>query len=480
MRQIGQFSTADGFNGLKLQSAGGDVAEWHQVADAESNLCEGDIVAIGCDARITRLDAARAKVLGVVTRKAIVEGSAAPGATVSTDAASSRIEPSRPQFDTVAYCGRVPVRVRGTIRAGDCITPSGLDDGTGVSASDVGQPIVGRVLTLGEQPAIPSSPWFVEIAVTPPGASSYRSGSRRLATVLSVILCLILAFCARISFFDGVPTQPSVSTAPPVAVCGSGGFNHLKAVCAGDASAFYGDKNLEPREMLKRALGTGMARLNLGAVGMQMGRDVAMTGVCDSTRLHSRCYAALRHYLDRCPMTPGMPGENPVVADGEDGRTGKNATRLAQRANVSTTQWMRNWAQIRTPGALDILFLRQCFAAAAPDLVSPASLIARRTSMSDYSPTHADSEDIPAQQTCHNAADILSEACAACSKAECTPSAWMNAHPPETCSLGANLSGCGCTCYAVGSECAQMIRNTLKVARGRCHETVRATDCLGM
>ena len=82
MRQIGQFSTADEFNGLKLQSAGGDVAEWHQVADAESNLCEGDIVAIGCDARITRLDAARAKVLGVVTRKAFVEGSAPPGRDV--------------------------------------------------------------------------------------------------------------------------------------------------------------------------------------------------------------------------------------------------------------------------------------------------------------------------------------------------------------------------------------------------------------
>eukprot|EP01043_Picozoa_sp_COSAG02_P050812 COSAG02_NODE_5271_length_4480_cov_42.859849_3_plen_59_part_00 len=39
---------------------------------------------------------------------------------------------SRPG-DTVAYAGRVPVRVRGPVRHGDHIEPSGLDDGTGVS-----------------------------------------------------------------------------------------------------------------------------------------------------------------------------------------------------------------------------------------------------------------------------------------------------------------------------------------------------------
>ena len=35
--------------------------------------------------------------------------------------------------DTVAYSGRVPVRVRGLVGRGDHIVPSGLEDGTGVS-----------------------------------------------------------------------------------------------------------------------------------------------------------------------------------------------------------------------------------------------------------------------------------------------------------------------------------------------------------
>ena len=59
--------------------------------------------------------------LGVVSRKALVTGS-------MRDVASSSNA-----GDTVAYAGRVPVRVRGPVQLGDYIVASGLEDGTGVS-----------------------------------------------------------------------------------------------------------------------------------------------------------------------------------------------------------------------------------------------------------------------------------------------------------------------------------------------------------
>ena len=55
---------------------------------------------------------------GVISRKAMVEGSVpAPGMRAGS-------------FDTIAYAGRVPVRVVGPVCRGDHITPSGLENGT--------------------------------------------------------------------------------------------------------------------------------------------------------------------------------------------------------------------------------------------------------------------------------------------------------------------------------------------------------------
>ena len=57
---------------------------------------------------------------GVISRRAAIEGSY-PDAK---DAAEG---------DTVAYCGRVPVKLVGSARAGDIVVPSGRGDGTGVA-----------------------------------------------------------------------------------------------------------------------------------------------------------------------------------------------------------------------------------------------------------------------------------------------------------------------------------------------------------
>lgn len=56
---------------------------------------------------------------GVISRRAAVEGSY-PGTIEACEG------------DTVAYCGRVPVKVIGSARAGDIVMPSGNCDGTGI------------------------------------------------------------------------------------------------------------------------------------------------------------------------------------------------------------------------------------------------------------------------------------------------------------------------------------------------------------
>ena len=114
--------SADG-RGVCLESGGADVAEWHricpsQLADAAA-LSEGEVVGVH-PAGLSRKTAGAA-VVGVVSHRAIVKG----GLPQPSEAAA---------FETVAYVGRVPIRVRGAVQAGDALTPSGDDDGLAVAA----------------------------------------------------------------------------------------------------------------------------------------------------------------------------------------------------------------------------------------------------------------------------------------------------------------------------------------------------------
>jgi hypothetical protein len=150
--------------GLVLNSVGGDVAEYHEVAEGEPPLQEGDVVGV-VHGLLSLRAAATAPMLGVVTRKAMVSGSARGN------------RPSNGhEEDTIAYIGRVPVRVVGAVRVGDKITASGRNDGTGRRANSPQQPIVGTVMSLG-QPSIGGQPWAVEIVVNPPSAASRRRRS---------------------------------------------------------------------------------------------------------------------------------------------------------------------------------------------------------------------------------------------------------------------------------------------------------------
>ena len=88
-----------GGNGITLSSTQGDFAEWHRRVATEPPLHEGDVVGFTARGEITRQCSVSGRmVLGVISRKAVVEGSAPPMA-------------ERDLYDTVAYCGVVPVRV---------------------------------------------------------------------------------------------------------------------------------------------------------------------------------------------------------------------------------------------------------------------------------------------------------------------------------------------------------------------------------
>lgn len=118
--------------GVKLESGQGDFAEWHRKRKGEPPFEEGDVVGFDGRGQISRRTNG-ARMLGVVSRKAIVEGSAPLGA-------------ERADFDVVAYVGVVPVKVlRRTTdlcdrpsqtgpRAGDVLIPSGRNDGTAICA----------------------------------------------------------------------------------------------------------------------------------------------------------------------------------------------------------------------------------------------------------------------------------------------------------------------------------------------------------
>jgi hypothetical protein len=83
--------------GVKLQSPQGDFAEWHQRAPQEAPFEEGDVVGFDRAGMLTRTTRG-ARMLGVISRRAVVEGSCPPEAT-------------RHNWDTVAYTGTVPVKV---------------------------------------------------------------------------------------------------------------------------------------------------------------------------------------------------------------------------------------------------------------------------------------------------------------------------------------------------------------------------------
>jgi hypothetical protein len=121
--------------GVSYTSGGADFAEFMPQLDTDEAIEAAEIVGVFGDAVSKRTLGAQ-RVL-VVSSQPVVVGNA-PG---------ERAE-ARADYEKVALIGQVPVKVRGSVRAGEYIVPSGRNDGTGVAVSpeEIAVAEVGRVV----------------------------------------------------------------------------------------------------------------------------------------------------------------------------------------------------------------------------------------------------------------------------------------------------------------------------------------------
>jgi hypothetical protein len=106
------------FTSVNFNSFSADYAEsLPRLEDGEA-IEAGDVVGVQ-EGKVTRRTGGAQHVSTVTDRPVIVANSPQPG-----DART---------FEKVAFLGQVHVKVRGPVRAGDCIVPSGADDGIGIA-----------------------------------------------------------------------------------------------------------------------------------------------------------------------------------------------------------------------------------------------------------------------------------------------------------------------------------------------------------
>ena len=110
----------NGAGGVTYMTTGGDFAEYLPQRDVDEVLMPGDVVGVH-EGLVSRATDDGDQVLVVATSPAFV-GNAPPEHSVAGKA-------------LVSLLGQVPVKVRGPVRAGDYIVPSGRDDGTGIAMS---------------------------------------------------------------------------------------------------------------------------------------------------------------------------------------------------------------------------------------------------------------------------------------------------------------------------------------------------------
>ena len=120
-REVGSIASAPNGNGVTLTSSTGDFAEMHKKLNAQDEFKEGEILFLqNAGGAVSRgRSRGSAATAGIVTRRAIVQGSA--------PRSEQHCKPG--DFETIAYNGRVPVLVRGPIRVGDRIGPAGAASG---------------------------------------------------------------------------------------------------------------------------------------------------------------------------------------------------------------------------------------------------------------------------------------------------------------------------------------------------------------
>ena len=162
----------DGAGGVEftgsLTGGGGDYAEWLPRLRVEEKIEKGDIVGV-TGGKVTKVIEDAHHIM-VLTSRPIVLGNA-------PDKGEEHL------YEKVAFLGQAPVKVRGIVKAGDFIMPSGLNDGVGIAISpDEMKPmhyaqIVGQAWESSEETG-------VRLVNTLVGLKSNHTGMGRLLTLL--------------------------------------------------------------------------------------------------------------------------------------------------------------------------------------------------------------------------------------------------------------------------------------------------------
>jgi hypothetical protein len=119
---------------INFKSDGRDYAEYMARLDPDETIEAGEVVGVYGDAVTKDTDSAQRAM--AVSDRAIVTGNRPPA-------------DEREQYETVGFVGRLPVKVRGVVEAGDVVVPSGEGDGVAV-AVDRSEWTPGEGLVVGQ------------------------------------------------------------------------------------------------------------------------------------------------------------------------------------------------------------------------------------------------------------------------------------------------------------------------------------------
>ena len=133
----------NGSGGICHTTSGCDYAEFLPVANRNNQFQPGDVVGVH-DGKISHLTEGAAQVM-VITDRAAVLGNMPP-------------EDQLDEYQSVSFIGQIPVRIKGKVRAGDWIVPSGNHDGIAIAVPATALApdhlIVGRAWESSDEPGV--------------------------------------------------------------------------------------------------------------------------------------------------------------------------------------------------------------------------------------------------------------------------------------------------------------------------------------
>jgi len=112
---------SNGSGGVTYGSGGADYAEYLMRKSTETPMSYGDIVGVANDGTVSRQTEGANRMM-VVTNRPVVLGNMPD-------------DGDEQKYEKVGFMGQLPVKVWGSVEAGDYVLPSGHEDGTGIARS---------------------------------------------------------------------------------------------------------------------------------------------------------------------------------------------------------------------------------------------------------------------------------------------------------------------------------------------------------